>query len=92
MIELFSNPAFMVGIQLVASLLIFCTLAPAGAFLAVTIWGKRRRTMPPTAYPPSGPGVYIPPPMPPPRGPGAPPAPGQPPATGQDDSGFFFPR
>jgi len=87
-VEIFSNPMLMVGIQLVASLLIFCTLAPAGAFLAVTIWGKRRWPMPPTAYPPSGPGVYIPPPM----GPGAPPAPSQPPATGQDDSGFFFPR
>lgn len=91
-IEILSNPALMVSFQLVASLLIFCTLAPAGAFLAVTIWGKRGRPMPPPADPRFGPGIYIPPPMAPRTGPGASPGPSQPPGAGQDDSGFFFPR
>jgi hypothetical protein len=66
-------------------LLICCTLAPAGGFLAVTIWG--RRPLPPGM----GPTVIIPPPMMPPTGPGGP-TPPPVPAPGHDDQGFFFPR
>ena len=86
--DIFTNPILIVGLQLAVSLMIFCIMAPAGAFLAVTIWGKRSRPMPPSA----GPGVLIPPPMAPPTGTVAPAAPLSPLPPGKDDSGFFFPR
>lgn len=89
--ELLSNPVFMVGIQLAVSLVVFSILAPAGGFLAVTIWGRKRGPMPPPD-PSAGPAVRIPPPMPPAGGPGVPGVPAGRPGPGQDDSGFFFPR
>jgi hypothetical protein len=85
MAELFTNPILLGGVFLIVFLLICCTLAPAGGFLAVTIWG--RRPLPPGM----GPTVIIPPPMMPPTGPGGP-TPPPVPAPGHDDQGFFFPR
>ena len=90
--DFLTNPMIVVGFQLVFSLIIGCIFAPAGAFLAVTIWGKQPRQRPPGTYPSPGPSVHIPPPMAPPTGPGRPPGPPPAPTTGKDESGFFFPR
>jgi len=85
--EFFTNPILLGCILLIGFLLICCTLAPAGGFLAVTIWGRRPRPLSPGL----GPMVNIPPPMAPPTAIGGPPAPA-PPGPGHDDQGFFFPR
>ena len=86
MAELLTNPILLGCVFLIVFLMICCTLAPAGGFLAVTIWGKRPRPAPPGL----GPMIQIPPPMAPPTGPGGPPL-QPPPVPGHDDQGFFFP-
>ena len=85
--ELVTNPVVLGTLILILLLMTFCTLAPAGGFLAVTIWGRRPRPLSPGL----GPMVNIAPPMAPPSGPGGPPI-QPPPAPGHDDQGFFFPR
>jgi len=85
--QLVTQPLFVGVAMLILLLITFSILAPAGGFLAVTIWGKRPRPFPPGL----GPTVMIPPPMAPPTGPEVPAAPARP-APGHDDQGFFFPR